>query len=221
MSGFLKEVIFGDGAIFGLDSGLWQNGITEIGGIILSAAVTYLIVDRVQKEREKKRWLSAENKSLDRLKFYIADFRKDNFSPKNGYNKYGKTILKNVESFETALENWAQASILPFMLGGNRKYDDLSRMTAIIQKTNAFIKGFCRLAVYKNSSIPDNIRDALYTLLELSEGAVELIRANYSKTDKSIDEIVSLLDEIEQALCKMGLELDDQEKFIPLLKGMS
>lgn len=133
MSDFVGTVIKGDGLAYGLDSGLWQNVLTEAGGVIVGVAFTVFVVDLLRERAEKSRWLRAENSALMRLSGSLSRFSEENFEIKPGPRRSQDRILREAEQLYRTIATWAQNSTLAFMLGGNRDFAILAELADTIQ----------------------------------------------------------------------------------------
>ncbi|MCI5046299.1 MAG: hypothetical protein MRY59_02260 [Aquisalinus sp.] len=130
---FIESVFLGDRAVLGADAGLWQNIVTEAGALVLGVGITAFLIDGLRKQAERKRWKAAEDNFLDRLASVVAEFSEDNFAPKSGPSRSIKRIVAEAKLADETIVDWAQASMLAFMLGGNRDFNTLKEVTETIQ----------------------------------------------------------------------------------------
>ncbi len=148
---FLDEIIFGNRAIFGLDVGLIQNGLTEL----ISLLITVFLVNRIYRNRERKRWRDVEDNALHRLNKKLSVFVDENFKMKQGRRASAKTLLGRFERLHASLRQWGQASTLPFMLGNNRSYADLSECVFSFQVLIFFLESICKEVSKKSVEGPE------------------------------------------------------------------
>ncbi|NOX82581.1 MAG: hypothetical protein GXP06_06275 [Alphaproteobacteria bacterium] len=187
MQNIVDRILHGDRGVFGIDTGLSQNLLTEFFFFLL----TVFIVDLLRRRSEKHRYKTAEHDALiDACLDPMSDFF--GFSiERPGPRKHHQTIKREAENTVKEIDKRFSNNSLVYVLGDNHGYKRVRELMNTV---------LWLLEVYIDNSAEGEISKKYQELsCELRENVLRLIFAFIAKKSvdkKMYEQIVQLVSEL-------------------------
>lgn len=188
MKDIFDHIFHGDRGVFGIDTGLSQNLLTEF----LFFLLTVFIVDLLRRKSEKHRYITAEHDALVDATlepmFSFFDFSIE----KPGPRKHHQTIQKEAQNTVTEIDKRFSSNSLVYVLGDNYGYNRVRELVNTV---------YWLLEVFIDNSADGEIsKEYLELSFELRKNALLLIQAFINR--KGIDRKV--YEQIEQLVSELN-----------------